>query len=78
MPYERSFDEPSEPLPVICRHMRSKAIYVAGNMEPTTDLERMGSGHCWCNMTQHVFGPDEQLVNRRGCDSSRPCYEAIL
>jgi hypothetical protein len=78
MPYERSFDEPTEPLERVCRHLRSKAIYVAGNMEPPPEIESMGSGHCWCSMTQHVFGPDDQQVDRRGCNSSRVCYEAML
>jgi len=78
MVYERSLDEPSEPLQVVCRHLRSKAILVAGQMEPPADMQHSGSGHCWCNWTQHVFGPDEKLVDRRGCDSSRPCYEAVL
>jgi hypothetical protein len=78
MAYERSFDEPAEPLQAVCRHLRSKAIFVSGQMEPPAELQRTGSGHCWCNWTQHVFGPDEQLVERRACDSSRTCYEPVL
>ena len=78
MMYERSFDEPTDSLQPVCRHLRSKAIYVAGQMEPPTDIEQMGSGHCWCIKTQHAFGPDDQLVNRRACDASRDCYEAVL
>ncbi len=78
MPFEMSLDEPCEPLEPVCRNLRSKAIYVAGQMEPPVDLQQTGSGHCWCLMTQHVFGPDDQLVDRRGCNSSRPCYEKML
>jgi hypothetical protein len=78
MPYERSFDEPSEPLEPVCRHLRSKAIFVAGQMEPPAEIERMGSGHCWCNMTQHVLGPDDLQVDRRECNATRTCYEAVL
>jgi hypothetical protein len=78
MPYSRSFDEPSEPLPPVCRHLRSKAIYVAGQMQPAADIEQMGSGHCWCNHTQHVLGPDSQRADRRECNGNRPCYEAVL
>lgn len=78
MPYERSLDEPCEPLQPICRHLRSKAIYMAGQMEPPADMEQTGSGHCWCNHTAHLFGPDNQPVDRRGCDASRTCYEAVL
>lgn len=78
MPYERTFDEPELPLEKVCRHLRSKAIYVAGQMEPSAEQERMGSGHCWCSHTQHVMGPDDQLVERRACSSARTCYEAVL
>jgi hypothetical protein len=78
MPYERSFDEEHGPLPVICRHLRSKAIYVAGQLEPPADLLTIGSGHCWCNHTQHILGPDDQTVDRRGCNANRSCYEAAL
>ena len=78
MPYSRSFDEEAGPIQPICRHMRSKAIYVAGQMEPPPEMDAMGSGHCWCNHTQHILGPDDTLVDRRGCNSGRTCYEAVL
>jgi len=78
MPYKRTFDEPTEPMKKVCRHLRSKAIYVAGHMEPTAEMEQMGSGHCWCSMTAHVFGPDNVEVDRRSCNSGRPCYEAVI
>ena len=76
--YERSFDEPTGPLQPICRHLRSKAIYVSGQMEPSPEVEEMGSGHCWCNQTLHILGPDNQVVDRRACNSNRDCYEAML
>lgn len=78
MAYQRTFDEPTGPLQPVCRHLRSKAIYVSGQMEPPPEMEEMGSGHCWCNETLHILGPDSQLVDRRGCNSNRPCYESVL
>ena len=78
MPYSRSFDEMEGPLQPVCRHLRSKAIYVAGQMEPPAEMQHTGSGHCWCNHTLHVLGPDSQLVDRRDCNSARPCYEGVL
>jgi hypothetical protein len=78
MPYSRSFDEESGPVQTVCRHLRSKAIYVSGQLEPPAELEATGSGHCWCNQTSHILGPDSQLVERRSCNSNRPCYEAVL
>ncbi|REK12727.1 MAG: hypothetical protein DWQ37_10890 [Planctomycetota bacterium] len=78
MPYSRSFGEQAGPIQPICRHMRSKAIYVTGKMEPSAEMVDMGSGHCWCNHTQHILGPDSELVERRACNSSRDCYESVL
>ena len=78
MAYSRSIDDDETPLEPVCRQLRSKAIYVTGMMEPPPGTEYMGSGHCWCNHTQHILGPDDQVVNRRECDSKRTCYEAVL
>jgi hypothetical protein len=78
MAYSRSFDEPSGPLQPVCKHLRSKAIYVAGQLEPPADLQETGSSHCWCNHTQHVMGPDNQMVERRDCNANRTCYESVL
>ena len=63
---------------VACRHLRSKGMYVTGTMNPSVDDGNMGDGYCWCNKTQNLLGPDDQFVNREGCDGSRTCYEAIL
>ena len=78
MGYSRSFDDEAGPIQPVCRHLRSKAIYTAGMMEPSPDMETTGSGHCWCNQTLHMLGPDDKLVERRGCNSGRECYEAVL
>jgi hypothetical protein len=47
-------------------------------MEPPPEMEETGSGHCWCDHTQHILGPDSQVVDRRACNSNRPCYQAVL
>jgi hypothetical protein len=78
MPYTRTFDEQSGPLAPVCRHLRSKAVYVAGQLEPSPEMDTIGSGHCWCNQTSHILGPDNELVDRRSCNANRPCYEAVL
>jgi hypothetical protein len=78
MPYSRSFDELAGPVQPVCRHLRSKAMYVAGQMEPPADMTEPGSGHCWCNHTQHLYGPDSRKVERRECNSARDCYEPTL
>jgi hypothetical protein len=73
MPYEQSFD----PLPTVdqpaCIHLRSKAVYVTGELDPSDPTE-MSARHYWCNQTQHVMGPDDLAVTRHACVSARSCY----
>jgi hypothetical protein len=75
MSYQRSYDE----LDVVdkpgCVHLRSKAMYVTGKLEPT-DQDEVGSHSCWCNRTQHFIGPDERAVERTTCIAGRTCYRA--
>lgn len=76
MPYEKSTD-----LDVIrdpaCAHLRSKGMYVTGKLNPEADDPEVGDGHCWCNQTQNVLGPDHDLVGRPECNASRECYRPI-
>jgi len=32
-------------------------------------------GHCWCNLTQSVVGPDDRPVYTDKCNPSRSCCE---
>jgi len=61
-----------------CLHLRSKGMYVTGQMDPADDVEGHSDGYCWCAQTQHVYGPDDQYVDRQQCNSTRPCYQAVL
>lgn len=62
-----------------CRHLRSKGMYVTGLLNPAEeDYDGMGDGNCWCNLTQNVIGPDDQLVDRPACSTTRPCFESLL
>ena len=62
-----------------CAHLRSKGMYVTGYMDPASeDVEGHGDGYCWCNQTQHMYGPDDQFVDRQQCNTSRPCYQSVL
>ena len=73
MAFEKFYDlpEPVEHAP--CIHLRSKAIYVTGQLTPNhTDED--GSHYCWCNLTQHVIGPDQSDVDHRECGPDRECY----
>jgi len=74
MPYERSLDLPITVVQPICRHLLSKSMYLSG----TREVSSSGAGHCWCNRTQDLRGPDSQLVDRQACNSNRTCYESVL
>lgn len=73
MPFEKSYDTPKPVTSPPCIHLRSKAMYVTGdrNMD---DPDEGGSQHCWCNLTQHVIGPDQADVSRVTCVPGRSCY----
>ena len=77
MSYQRSFDDNETELRPPCMNLRSKAIYVTGNPDPQTPQE-VGSTrfNCWCNKTQHVIGPDQELVDRHACIGGRSCFQS--
>lgn len=73
MPFEKSWDMPKTVAAPPCIHLRNKAVCVTGDLqslEGTADSE----GHCWCTLTQHVRGPDQQGVSRASCVPGRSCY----
>ncbi len=77
MSYQRKFEgQPTSLLPV-CMNLRSKAIYVTGNPDPQCKAEEGSTRfNCWCNKSQHVMGPDNQLVDRNACTEGRECFVA--
>ena len=70
--YDNLLEEVSE---LACRHLRSKAIFVTGQLEPS-HADEEGSHYCWCNLTQHVLGPDDRDVCRQGCTQGRQCFKS--
>ena len=64
--------------PPICCHLRSNGMYVHGTTDPVdTGFPGTGDGNFWCLKTMHLFGPDNELVNREVCKPGRNCYETI-
>lgn len=60
----------------LCRHFLSKGMFITGLLDPETDpVEPTGDGNCWCNLTQHAYGPDDSLVERDTCIQGRACHE---
>lgn len=76
MPYKRSDDEMKVIDQPACVYLRSKAMYVTGELDPTHADEIDSHSHCWCNLTQHGVGPDEKRVERAACIAGRKCYVA--
>jgi hypothetical protein len=75
MPFERTrtYSDPVTESP--CIHLRSKSMIVTGTQTPKHPDES-GGQHCWCNLTQHIIGPDEKDVDARRCGPGRDCYRA--
>ncbi len=61
-----------------CVDLRSKGMFVTGQMDPADDGDGHSDGYCWCNQTANMYGPDDQFVDRQQCTSSRPRYKAVL
>jgi len=73
-------EETAEATPAgpICRHLRSKGMYVY-----TAGVD-MGFDHdydntiYWCLKTMKSFGPDDEMVEKAACCSDgRSCYVAL-
>ena len=73
MAFEKSFDDPVVLASPACIHLRSKAMCVTGATE-MVHPDEAGSNYCWCNISQHVVGPDQSDVCREQCVSGRECY----
>src|SRR5690606_24881825 len=67
-----SLDESKPARGPVCIHLRSKAMYVMGQRDPENP-EDIGQ-HCWCNLTQHIIGPDQQFAERDTCTAERDCF----
>ena len=72
---QSAIETPQSPL---CRHLRSKRMYVANSFEAEAqeDEDKISAyGHYWCMKTSYEFGPDDEPVARKVCKPGRSCYE---
>ncbi len=61
-----------------CRHLRSKGMYVFTDRSPEDGYGDDDNTIYWCMHTMKSFGPDEDMVDRRGCrNPGRSCYEPV-
>jgi len=73
MAYQRYFEDEARADQPACIHLRSKSMYVTGEMKPNHPDENCEI-HCWCNQSQHVLGPDQKDVDRTLCIIGRDCF----
>lgn len=74
MAFEKYYDAQLPVTVPACIHLRTKSMYVSGSLKNPDHPDEAGSQHCWCNMTQHVIGPDSSQVSRPACIEGRECY----
>jgi len=73
MAYKKIIDPKTPVTHPPCVHLRSKEMYVTGQIDPDHPDEAK-EHYCWCNLTQHVLGPDDAGVDRHTCAPGRGCY----
>jgi hypothetical protein len=64
----------------LCRHLRSKGMYVYTDTPGTDDDDDEDdfSTICWCLQTMKGFGPDDGFASKSDCrNPDRDCYEPI-
>ena len=74
MPFEKHYDAQPPATEPACIHLRSKAMYVTGDLRNPDHPDEAGSQYCWCNISQHMIGPDQLTVSRYECVPGRTCY----
>ncbi len=75
MAYERIFPARDASQSPVCIHLRSKGMYVSGSRDALhADEHDSHVQNCWCNVTQHVVGPDEAHATVNDCIRGRDCF----
>lgn len=69
----------AEPLATeLCRHFRYKQLYYETGAAPADGgAVKLRTTHCWCNLTQREFGPDDEVVDVDDCVNGRGCYRQL-
>jgi hypothetical protein len=62
----------------LCRHLRSKGMYVFTDGPDADTTKDYDDTAYWCLRTMKEFGPDEEMVGAALCrTTARPCYEPL-
>jgi len=76
-------EEPVHTRQRLCRHLRSKGMYVYGDLDPdqlaaeSADTSTDHDGYFWCLRTMSCLGPDKKELGRSECGPDRDCYEPV-
>ena len=66
------------PQSAFCSSLRSKKIFLIDALPTDASQYLDASNHCWCRMTQQVFGPDGGAVHPESCVTGRDCYSSAF
>lgn len=63
--------------PCVCRHLRTKALYVPTEADQAfaDEASESSDGIYWCSLTQDQFGVDDQAALPATCRPGRSCFE---
>lgn len=61
----------------LCHRLRSKAMYMDVEYDPSVPGGIPGDGYFWCTHTQNCLGPDGRVADRERCveGAGRACFE---
>ena len=61
----------------LCHRLRSKAMYMDVEYDPSVPGGVPGDGYFWCTHTMNCLGPDGRVADRDRCTegSGRGCFE---
>jgi hypothetical protein len=66
----------SEPPAPVCRLLRTKTAFAAGEEGALWQLGASTTASYWCLATMEPFGPDESYCHPHVCGERRVCYRA--
>jgi len=66
---------PSDGLPGLCRHLRSKRYYYGTVDQARESAELSTTAQYWCLRTMRVVGPDQGAVSVAACRYGRACCD---
>jgi hypothetical protein len=66
------------PESAFCSSLRSKKFFMIDELPTDASQYLDASNHCWCRLTQQVFGPDGGSVRPDSCVAGRDCYSSAF